>query len=120
MRRAGKTMARRTARTTLQRRPSETWSPTHAAADGDITKLISGARFGRGPKAFCPEAWDQRSPSLDPVTNPEQALIVAKNDASPQMRLAVGQFSGVDGSAAEAAFLRAALRKINSGFFRLG
>src|SRR5271168_4162136 len=42
MRRAGKTMARRTARTTLQRRPSETWSPAHAAADGDITKTYTG------------------------------------------------------------------------------
>jgi hypothetical protein len=52
------------------------------------------------------------------MTSP--ALIMAKNDARPQTRLAIGQFSGVDGSAAEAAFLRAALRKINSRFFRLG
>jgi hypothetical protein len=63
---------------------------SHDAATTSVRNLVASARscrrrhyenlyraprFGRGPKAFCPEAWDQRTPSLDPVTNPEQTAI---------------------------------------------
>ena len=61
-------------RTTLQRRPSETWSPAYAAADGDITKTSCTGRpdldATRRPFALRPGT--KASPSLDPVTNPEQ------------------------------------------------